>query len=53
MICYSTLRQQHNLALRTTPQAVSLIMEPPFEFDGTLIDTEPSEIDKLECTPLQ
>ena len=55
MICYGTLRQQHNLALRTTPQVVNLIMEPPFEFDGTLpdIDMESSELEELECTPLQ
>lgn len=53
MICYSTLRQQHNLALRTTPQVVNLIMEPPFEFDGALLEMESTELDKLECTPLQ
>lgn len=55
MICYSALRQRHNLALRTTPQEVNLIMEPPFEFDGTLhdIDMKSSELEELECTPLQ
>lgn len=55
MICYSALRQRHNLALRTTPQEVNLIMEPPFEFDGTLhdIDMKSSELEELECIPLQ
>lgn len=52
MTCYNTLRQQHNLALRTTPQVVGLIVEPPFEFELFPSETELSELDTLECIPL-
>ncbi len=52
MTCYNYLREHHNLALRTTPQAVKLTVEPPFEFERVLPETELIETDTLKCIPL-
>lgn len=52
MTCYNYLREHHNLALRTTPQSVDLIVEPPFEIECILPETELIETDTLKCIPL-